>query len=208
MGSPLGPDAQVWLIRHGETEWSRGGRHTGRTDIGLTERGRAQAGALRPVLAALRPALVLVSPRVRAQTTAELAGLTIDAVDPDLAEWDYGDYEGLTTPEIRERDPGWTIWTGKVPGGESAEQVAARADRVLARARTQLTRDPGRPVVLVAHGHMNRMLGARWIDLAPTEGGVFALGTATTSVLGFEHGSPVIAHWNVTPPEPLTPDLP
>jgi len=208
MGGPLGANAQVWLVRHGETTWSRCGRHTGRTDVELTERGREQARALRAVFAAIKPILVLVSPRTRAVQTAELAGLHVDAIDPDLAEWDYGECEGLTTQQIRERDPGWTIWTGAVPGGESAEQVAARADRVLALARAKLLADDVGPVVLVAHGHMNRMLGARWIGLTPSGGGVFALGTATTSVLGFEHGRPVIERWNVAPPERSAVDLP
>src|ERR1700759_518853 len=111
--------AEIWLVRHGETEWSRSGQHTGRTDLELTGRGRAQARALRPVFADLEPALVLCSPRTRAAETAELAGLVVDDVDPDLAEWDYGDYEGLTSAEIHKHDPGWTIWTGVVPGGET-----------------------------------------------------------------------------------------
>ncbi len=195
MGAPLADDAQVWLVRHGETEWSRTGQHTGRTDIDLTAAGRAQALALRPVLSALKPSLVLCSPRLRATETARLAGLTVDAIDDDLAEWDYGDYEGLTSAQIRQQDPDWTIWTGFTPGGETADQVLARADRVLDRARTAAADGP---VILVAHGHMSRVLGVRWIDLAVTAGEHFALGTAATCVLGAEHGTPVIARWNVT----------
>ena len=197
MDTPLPDDTQVWLVRHGETEWSRSGQHTGQTDLELTDVGRAQAAALRPIFAAIAPSLVLCSPRRRAAQTAQLAGLRVDAVDPDLAEWDYGDYEGLTTQQIRERDPGWTIWTGVTPGGETADQVAARADRVLARARANVTRGP---VILVAHGHISRVLGARWVGLAAPAGAYLALGTAATCVLGAEYETPVIEHWNVVHP--------
>jgi broad specificity phosphatase PhoE len=192
------PDAaDIWLIRHGETEWSLSGQHTGRTELDLTARGRAQATALRPVVASIAPALVLCSPRVRAQQTAELAGLHVDAIDPDLAEWDYGDYEGLTTAQIRERDPGWTIWTGKTPGGESEQDVTERVDRVLARVRLRLAAGP---VVLIAHGHISRVIGARWVGLPARSGGIFALDTAATCVLSNEHDAPVVAHWNVVYP--------
>jgi broad specificity phosphatase PhoE len=189
------PDgAELWLIRHGETAWSKSGQHTGRTDVELTDEGRAQARALAPMFAQLRPALVLSSPRRRARETAALAGLRVDDVDPDLAEWDYGDYEGRTTADIRRDVPGWTLWTHGVPRGETAAQVAQRADRVIDRARAAL---PSGPVVLIAHGHISRVLGARWIGLPPTAGGNLALGTAAPSLLGAQHGLPVIDRWNL-----------
>ncbi len=188
----------IWLVRHGETEWSRSGRHTGRTDIALTELGEEQARALRPALARLRPALVLSSPRVRARQTAELAGLAVDAIDPDLAEWDYGDYEGLTTPQIRALgNANWTVFADGVPNGESAPDVAERADRVLLRALSTTVHGP---VVLVAHAHICRVLAARWIGLPVSGGAHLSLGTASTSQLGAEHGGPVIAHWNLPNP--------
>ncbi len=193
----LADSTQVWLIRHGETAWSKSGQHTGRTDIPLTEFGVEQARALAPVVAALHPALVLCSPRERARHTAELAGLRVDAVDDDLAEWDYGDYEGLTTSQIRESVPGWSLFANGVPNGETAEQVGARADRVLRRAAVEAVEGP---VVLVAHGHISRVLGARWVGL-PVEGGAYlALDTASTSVLGAQHGAPVLDHWNLPNP--------
>ncbi|GAA1875736.1 acid phosphatase [Pseudonocardia ailaonensis] len=184
--------ARVFLLRHGETEWSANGRHTGRTDIPLTERGRKLAEAAAPTLAALRPgagppARVVTSPRARARVTAELAGLEPDAVDPRLAEWDYGDYEGLTTPQIRETVPAWTVWTHPCPGGESAEQVGERADAVLADARAVL---PDGDVVLVGHGHFSRVLIARWLGM-PAAGGVHvAMDAAAWAVLGDERGVP------------------
>ncbi|MDP9093914.1 MAG: histidine phosphatase family protein [Actinomycetota bacterium] len=190
---------ELWLIRHGETEWSRSGRHTGRTDVSLTAAGEAQAAALTPLFAGLHPALVLCSPRERAQATARLAGLAITSIDEDLAEWDYGDYEGRTTAEIREQVPGWTLWTDGVPNGETADQVSARADRVLLRAASKLSAGP---VILIAHGHICRVIGARWIGLPATGGARLALGTAAPSVLGSQHGIPVIDRWNI--PNPLT----
>jgi broad specificity phosphatase PhoE len=190
---------ELWLIRHGETEWSRSGRHTGRTDVALTAEGEAQAAALRPLLAELHPVLVLCSPRERAQATARLAGLSVTAIDGDLAEWDYGDYEGRTTAEIREQVPGWTLWTHGVPNGETAERVSARADRVLLRVAGKLRTGP---VVLIAHGHISRVIGARWIGLPASGGGRLALGTAAPSVLGSQHGIPVIDRWNL--PNPLS----
>jgi broad specificity phosphatase PhoE len=192
---PLRDGVQLWLVRHGETEWSRTGRHTGRTDVPLTTRGEQQARDLRAGLAALDPALVLSSPRERARRTAELAGLTVDAIDDDLAEWDYGDYEGRTSAEIREHDPQWTIFSGAVPDGETAAQVGARADRVLARAARSLDRGP---VVLVAHGHICRVLGARWIGLAVADGARLQLYPASPCVLGVEHAVPQLVHWNCT----------
>jgi broad specificity phosphatase PhoE len=195
---PVPDGIALWLIRHGETEWSRSGRHTSRTDLPLTARGEKQAVALRELLAGVQPALVLCSPRRRAVDTAELAGLAVDAVDDDLAEWDYGDYEGLTTAQIRERVPGWSLWTHPVPNGETAAQVSARADRVLRRALPYL--DDG-PVVLIAHGHISRVIGARWIGLPGVDGQRLALGTAAPSMLGGEHGAPVVQRWNLPNPD-------
>lgn len=194
VSTTLSPDTELWLIRHGETAWSKSGQHTGSTDLPMTEHGERQAEALRDVVADLHPVLVLSSPRQRALRTAELAGLHVDAVDPDLVEWDYGDYEGLTTPQIREQVPGWSLWTHPVPRGETPEQVGARADRVLRRAAGYLADGP---VVFVAHGHISRVIGARWIGLDVVDGGRLALGTAAPSVLGAQHGAPVIEHWNM-----------
>jgi len=193
----LPSDAQVWLIRHGETEWSAAGRHTGRTDLPLTVAGRAQAMALRPLLDRLEPALVLCSPRRRARDTAELAGLAVDALDDDLAEWDYGDYEGLTSKDIHAERPGWTIFADGAPNGEAPDQVAARADRVLTRALEATARGP---VALVGHGHMSRVLGARWVGLPASAGANLLLGTAAACVLGAEHDQPVIVRWNIANP--------
>jgi probable phosphoglycerate mutase len=191
--------AQLWLIRHGQTEWSRDGKHTGRTDVPLTDVGEREARALAPLVANLRPALVLSSPRERARRTAELAGLTVDAIDDDLAEWDYGEYEGRTSDEIHETDPGWTIFSRGAPGGESFADVRVRADRVLTRAATALADGA---VVLVAHGHISRVLGARWIGLPVQAGAHFLLSEAAPCVLGVEKGVPVIASWNR--PNPAT----
>jgi probable phosphoglycerate mutase len=195
---PALPDsAELWVVRHGETEWSRSGRHTGSTDVPLTSAGQQQAAALRGMLAGLRPVLVLCSPRQRARDTARLAGLDVDEVTDDLAEWDYGDYEGLTTPEIRERDPGWTIFSHPAPGGETAEQIRVRADRVLTRAVGRLAEGP---VVLVGHGHFSRVLGARWMGLPVRSGANLLLGTAAPSVLGAQHGISAIVRWNIPNP--------
>jgi broad specificity phosphatase PhoE len=190
-------NTQLWLIRHGETEWSKSGQHTGRTDIPLTEHGIVQAESLRPLLSDLKPALVLCSPRQRSQRTAELAGVHVDDIDDDLAEWDYGDFEGLTSEQICLDHPGWTIWTGDPPNGETAEQVGRRADRVLARVRPALGDGP---VLLFGHGHINRVLGARWIGQPVSGGGSFALGTAAPCLLGVEHSRAVIVRWNVSNP--------
>lgn len=182
----------VWLVRHGETEWAAAGRHTGRTDVPLTDTGREQARSLGGRLAPHRFSLILASPLIRALETASLAGFerTV-AIAPDLREWDYGDLEGLKTSEIRERYPDWSIWTGPWPGGETIDDVAARADRVLANVRE---RDGD--VLLIAHGHLLRVLAARWLELAPASGGLFALGTATISVLGWDRDNPVVETWN------------
>lgn len=193
-GSP-----EIVLLRHGTTQWSAAGKHTGRTDVPLTEQGEEQAKRLAPRLSGQRFGLVLTSPLMRARRTAELAGLTAIDVDPDLQEWDYGAYEGLTTAQIRETRPGWVLWRDGVVSagdgsGETAQDVATRADAVLAR--IQPTLDRGDDVALVSHGHFLRVLAARWLQLPPQAGGYFALDTASVSVLGFEHGEPVIRHWN------------
>ncbi len=190
------------LVRHGETEWSRSGQHTSWTDLPLTARGREQARAVVPLLGAERPGAVFVSPMRRARETAELAGLRDARIDADLSEWDYGAYEGVTTAEIQRTRPDWFLFTdGVAPGppehpGESAEQVGARADRVLDRARAALE-STGRDVALVAHGHFLRVLTARWLGLPPADGALFRLGTGTVSRLGTEHERPVISTWNV-----------
>jgi probable phosphoglycerate mutase len=188
--------AQVWLVRHGETEWSRDGKHTSVTDVPLTEAGVAVARELRTKLAGPDFGLVLTSPRSRARHTAELAGFADAEVDEDLVEWAYGDYEGVTTPEIRERVPGWTIWTHPTPGGETAAEVTARLDRVVARCKKSLESQPVRPVLVFGHGHALRALAARWIEQPVDEGRFLRLDTATVSVLGYERETPVILRWN------------
>ena len=192
------------LLRHGETEWSKSGRHTGRTDIPLTFDGEAAAVALAPILARREIVAAFSSPAQRAAWTAELAGLTDVKQDPDLWEWDYGGYEGLTTPQIREHRPGWYLWRdGVIPGnaehpGESAQQVGERVDRVLARVHPLLADGD---VALVAHGHVLRVLTARWLALDPSDGRLFRLDTGTISTLGHERAEPVVLSWNV-PPSP------
>jgi broad specificity phosphatase PhoE len=182
----------VVLVRHGATDWSRSGRHTGRTDIPLDDEGRAQARAIGERLRSWTFSLVLTSPLGRARETCALAGLGDRAeVEPDLAEWDYGDYEGRTTAEICETRPGWTVFTGGVVNGETVEQVGTRADRVIARIR-----DVDGTVALFSHGHMLRILAARWLGLAPVDGRLLALDTATLSVLGYEHETRVVQCWN------------
>jgi probable phosphoglycerate mutase len=182
------------LVRHAETDWSLSGRHTGRTDIPLTEHGREAARALRPRLSAWHFTLVLVSPSTRARETCELCGLDADAqVRPDLLEWDYGEYEGLTTAEIHEQRPDWLLWRDGCPGGESPEEVGARADRVVAEIAAS-----GGEVAVFSHGHVLRVLGARWIGLAPQDGGRLALSTGAICVLGHEREMAVIARWNDT----------
>jgi len=184
--------ARLLLVRHGETEWSRAGRHTSTTDLPLTEAGEDEARALAPVLAELDVDRVLCSPRLRARRTAELAGLTSPEICEDLAEWDYGDYEGVTTPEIRRTVPGWTVWSSPVPGGETPEQVAERLDRVVERVRAT-----GDTTLVVAHGHSLRALVARWLGLPVAEGRHFVLDTATWSELGDDRGTPAVLTWNV-----------
>lgn len=198
----MGTMGELILLRHGETEWSRSGRHTGRTNVPLTPRGEAAAAALAPALSRLRIIAALTSPATRAMRTAELAGLDDAKPDPDLWEWDYGGYEGRTTAEIQTERPGWYLWRdGVIPGdaahpGESIEAVGERADRVLARVRP-LLRDGN--VALAAHGHILRVLTARWLQLEPSGGRLFRLDTGTISALGTEHGEPVIAFWNLPP---------
>jgi probable phosphoglycerate mutase len=189
---------QIVLVRHGETEWSLSGQHTSRTDLPLLDPGRAHAEALAPLLEAFDFALVLSSPMQRALDTCKLAGLGDRVeIDRDLMEWDYGDYEGITTPDIRKTVPGWRVWTHPTPNAETAEQVGARADRVLDRCRVIV--DAGRDAALFGHGHMSRVIAARWIELAPNDGKLFALHAGSLSVLGHERETPVIERWNQVP---------
>ncbi|MDO9458301.1 histidine phosphatase family protein [Nocardioides sp.] len=183
--------AELWIVRHGPTDWSRSGRHTSVTDLPLLPESEDDARALADRLADIDPVLVLTSPRLRARRTAELAGFADAEVDPDLAEWAYGDYEGITTPEIRESVPGWTIWSHPCPGGESADEVGERLDRVVARARAA-----DGPVLAFAHGHSLRVLTARWLGLPVAEGRLFRLDTATVSLLGQEREQAVVVRWN------------
>ena len=183
----------VYVIRHGETAWSLSGQHTGSTDLPLTENGRAVARRLRPILTKDSFALVLTSPLQRARETCELAGLGERAVvEPDLREWNYGEYEGITSKEIEARRPGWLIFRDGCPGGEAPEEVGARADRVIARTRAVAPDH----VALFAHGHIFRVLVARWIGLPASAGQHFLLDTATLSILGAYRGSPAVKVWN------------
>lgn len=186
---------EIYLIRHGDTEWSLSGKHTGVSDIPLTEHGREQARLLRQELVTRNFQLVLTSPLRRARETCELAGLGARAeIDPDLMEWNYGDYEGLTSEQIHVHRPGWTIFKdGGGPGGETPEQVGIRADRVIARVRA-LKSD----AALFAHGHILRVLAARWLGLAPGAGAHFLLDTATLCVLSSYRGIAAFKHWNVS----------
>src|SRR5215469_15168586 len=193
---------ELILLRHGETEWSRDLRHTGRTDVPLTRAGEAAAAALAPAFAATHVRAVLASPAQRAVRTAALAGLTGAKEDSGLWEWDYGGYEGRTSADIRKERPGWYLWRdGVVPGdaahpGETVAEVGARADAALGRVRPLLAEGD---VVLVAHGHLLRVLTARWLGLQPAGGRLFRLDTGTLSTLCTEHGEPVISDWNVPP---------
>jgi broad specificity phosphatase PhoE len=190
------------LLRHGETAWSKSGQHTGRTDIPLTPAGEAAAKALAPLLARRDIVAAFTSPAQRAVRTAALAGLPDARPDPDLWEWDYGGYEGMTTAQIQEQRPGWNLWRdGVIPGdaahpGETVAEVGRRVDRVLARAEPLLARGD---VALVAHGHVLRVLTARYLRLEPSYGRLFRLDTGTISTLETEHGDPVIMSWNVPP---------
>jgi probable phosphoglycerate mutase len=184
------PD-ELWIVRHGETEWSAAGRHTSTTDLPLTPEGEEVARALGERLADVRFDLVLTSPRQRARRTAELAGFPDAHVEDDLAEWAYGDYEGLTSAQIRVADPDWTIWSRPCPGGESAESVSTRADHVLAAVRSG-----GQRALIFGHGHFLRALTARWLGASVGYGRWFRLDPSTISVLGHEHRDPVILRWN------------
>lgn len=185
------PAIEVWLVRHGETEWSKAGRHTSTTDLPLTPEGQRMAARLRDHLAGTSFDLVLTSPMQRARVTAGLVGFGDAEVDADLGEWGYGDYEGRTSVEIRESVPGWTIWTHEAPGGETAEQVTQRLDRVVERLRGVSER-----ALVFGHGHALRALTARWLGLPVTDGRLFRLDTATLSRLGYERETPVILAWN------------
>jgi broad specificity phosphatase PhoE len=193
---------QIVLVRHGETEWSRSGQHTSRTDLPLIEEGRERALALGPILAEWEFSLVLTSPLRRARETCELAGFGDRAVVcEDLREWDYGQYEGLTTPQIRERDPGWDLWTQGCPGGEQPEQVGERADRALERLRagggSAGSGGSGEGNALAfAHGHILRVLTARWVGMEPAAGARFALRAGAVCALGFERETEVVQLWN------------
>jgi probable phosphoglycerate mutase len=190
--SPSRP--RIFLARHGATEWSVTGQHTGRTDVPLTEEGRRQAKRLGARLARERFALVLVSPLSRALETARLAGFgDVAEVEPDLVEWDYGQYDGLSSADIRQGRPGWTIWRDGVVGGETLDQVAARADRIVTRVRS-VEGD----VLLFAHGHILRIIATRWLEQPPVEGARYYLATASLSVLGWERETSVIDRWNET----------
>jgi probable phosphoglycerate mutase len=186
--------SELWLIRHGETEWSRSGRHTGRTDIPLTEHGRAVAAALGDRLREIEFARILTSPLVRARETCELAGFAKRAeVVADLREWDYGDDEGRTTAGIRTERPGWTVWRDGPRGGETAVEIAERADRVIAGVRAKDER-----VAAFGHGHFSRVLAARWIAKPVADGALYRLDTAAICVLAWERETPVLKLWNDT----------
>jgi len=187
--------SQLFLVRHGETEWSLLGRHTSRTDLALTAQGERDAGRLAPKLAPVTFSHVFSSPRLRARRTCELAGLGSSAVvEPDLAEWEYGDYEGLLATEIQGRQPGWSIYRDGCPGGESPEAVSSRADRLIARLRALEGN-----IALFSHGHMGRVIAARWIALPVTGAACFSLSPASLSILGWNQTRPVIAQWNALP---------
>ena len=191
------PSQHVYLIRHGETDWSVSGHHTSITDMPLTENGRSVARLLQPVLTRETFALVLTSPLQRARETCALAGLGECAeIDPDLMEWNYGEYEGLTPPQIQAQRPGWLVFTDGCPGGESPEQVGARVDRVIAKVRAVEGH-----VALFAHGHVFRVLAARWLGLRVADGARFLLDTATLNILSYYHDIPAVQRWNA----PLVP---
>ena len=183
---------QLWLVRHGETEWTLSGQHTGRTDLPLTSVGEQQARDIGRLLRGQRFGAVLTSPLLRARETCRLAGYSDNAVvDPNLQEWDYGDYEGRTTAEIQEQRPAWSLWSDGVPGGESIQQVATRGQAVIDRV---LAGSGG--ALLFAHGHILRILACRWLGLPPQDGRLFALATAALTTLGYEHETRVITRLN------------
>jgi broad specificity phosphatase PhoE len=197
-----GSKVELWLVRHGETEWSADGRHTSVTDIPLTERGRERARELRDYFAGRKFAAVFVSPMQRARETCAIAGYgDVAIVDKNLMEWNYGESEGKTTAQMREKyGPEWSVWTNKLVGGESVEQVGERADKMIARSLAAVATGPNAgqstQVALFAHAHILRILGVRWIELPPVDGKLFALGTGSVSVLGFEREQRVISRWN------------
>jgi len=184
---------RVYLIRHGETEWTLSRQHTGTTDIPLTENGRKVAANLKPLLTGKKFALVLTSPLIRARETCELSGLGENAqVDPDLVEWNYGEYEGLTPEQIQSKRPGWLIFTDGCPGGENADQVKARVDRVIARVRAT-----SGDAALFAHGHLLRTFVARWLGLPVAAGSHFLLDPATLNIITYYRGVPAVKEWNL-----------
>jgi broad specificity phosphatase PhoE len=186
-----GVPGELWLVRHGETEWTATGRHTSHTDVALTAKGREQATSVGEVLAGRQFSVVLSSPMARAFDTCRLAGYADRLeLDDDLKEWDYGEYEGRTSDEIRRERPGWTVWDGS-PGGEPLERAAARARRVIERASA-----PGGDAALFSHGHFLRILGATWLGLPPEGGRLLSLGTASLSILGYERETRVVRGWN------------
>lgn len=188
-------DLELWLIRHGETAWSLSGAHTSRTDIPLTDRGRERAQKIRDYLHGKTFSMVLTSPLERARETCAIAGYgDVAQIDPDLSEWNYGVYEGRTTNDIQKEIPGWSVWTSPIIDGETIDQVAERANRVIARAAAK-----GGSVALFAHGHILRILAACWIQSPPIMGSRLALGTGTVSTLGYEHETRVITLWNRDP---------
>ena len=193
---PGGP--KLWLLRHGETEWSRSGQYTGLTDLPLTELGEDQARSAQAALSGVDFDLVLTSPLQRARRTATLAGFPDAMVEPNAVEWDYGDYEGIDSAVVRAQNPGYLIWDNGVPNGETLDEVAARADKIVARALA-VTREDGAPanVLLVAHGHFLRIMAARWLRLPGTAGRHFVLGTAKTCTLGWDKKTPAIEQWGL-----------
>ena len=192
MDAPGNENLELWLIRHGETEWSLSGAHTSRTDIPLTERGKERAAKIRGYLAQRKFSLVLASPLQRARETCRIAGYAdVAQIEENLREWDYGIFEGHTTADIRKDQPDWSIWDSPVPEGEPVEHVAARAQKVIDRAL-----QAGGDVALFAHAHILRILAATWLGLEPRGGRLFALGTGSVSTLGFERETRVISTWN------------
>lgn len=183
--------SELWLVRHGPTEWSENGRHTSITDLPLLPEGEEPARAIGERLAGERFDRVLTSPLTRARHTAELAGYADAEVDEDLFEWRYGEYEGLTTEQVREQEPGWELWTHGAPGGESAEQVGARLDAVIDRARAA-----GGRTLVFAHSHSLSVLAARWVGLGPAQGRIFRIDPATLSILGWKRDRPILVRLN------------
>ena len=185
---------ELYLCRHGETAWSLSGQHTGKTDIPLTDNGKKQAALLGKYLGKIHFEAVFSSPRIRALETCKGAGFHDVTIDPDLQEWDYGDYEGLTSAEIKKLNPHWHLFTDGAPGGELPQEAGKRADRILQKLRAKKG-----PVLIFSHGHFSRVLAARWVGLNVNEARIFVLSPASTSILGFEREEPVIKLWNFAP---------